>query len=110
MKKKNKTFNYILLILFLMFLGLYFSSNAGIIDYQAKHKNELTEEKIKEFEDDVKNNKEIDIKNYINTTDKKYDNVISDTTLKVSNKIGEVVDGTLKFLFSNLSNSINNNE
>ena len=109
MKKKNRTFNYILLFLFLSFLGLYFSSSAGVIDYQAKHRNDLTEKQIKQFEDDIKNNKEIDIKKYIDS-DKKYDNVISRTTLKVSNTIGEVIEGSLKFLFSNLEKSMNDKE
>ena len=109
MKKKSKTFNLILLFLFLTFLGLYFSSNAGVIDYQAKHKNTLTEEKIKEFENDVKNNKEIDIKKYITKTDKKYDNTVSNSTLKVSNTIGKVIEGGLKFIFGNLEKAIDNN-
>ena len=109
MKKKNKTFNFILLMLFLMFLGLYFSSSAGVIDYQAKHRNNLTEEKIKEFEEDVKNNKEIDIKNYIEKKQGKYNNTVSKTTLKASNTIGKVIESGLKFLFSGLEKSINNN-
>lgn len=102
----NKWFKYTLLILFLIFLGLYFSSNVGIIDYEAKQKNALTEEKIKEFEEDVKNNKEIDLKNYVYRDDDKYDNNLSKATLKLSNTIGEVVKGTLDFLFDKMEDAM----
>ena len=50
------------LTVFLIFLALYYSSNAGLIDYQAKNKTSLTEEQIKMFEEDVKNNVSIDLK------------------------------------------------
>lgn len=90
------------LTVFLIFLALYYSSNAGLIDYQAKNKTELTEEQIKMFEEDIKNNVEIDLKKYIENTEEKYDNKISKTTLKLSNKIGETVQNALDFLFGKL--------
>lgn len=103
MKKKNNGFIKVLfLMLFILFLGLYFSSNAGLIDYQAKHNKNLTEKQIKQFEEDVKNNVSVDLNNYIDNKDKYYDNAISRTTLKISNGIGKTVKKTLDFLFKGM--------
>ena len=98
----NKWFKYTFLVLFLLFLGLYVSSNAGLIDYQAKYKKTLTEKEIKQFEEDLKNNKDVDIKNYSSINNKDYSNAISNTTLKISNAIGNVVKGTLDFIFKQI--------
>ena len=105
---KNKSFNYTLLILFIMFLALYFSSNFGLIDYQSRRKKELTEAQIKQFEEDIKNNVNVDIKEYIDTNDEEYDNNLSKTTLKISNTIGETIKGTLDFFFKKLEKAMNN--
>lgn len=96
------------LTVFLIFLALYYSSNAGLIDYQAKNKATLTEEQIKMFEEDVKNNVEIDLKKYIENTEEKYDNKISKTTLRLSNTIGETIQSALNFLFGKLENAMKN--
>ena len=104
----NKGFKYIFIILFLMFLGLYISSNAGLIDYQAKYKKNLTESQIKQFEADLKNDVNVDIKDYINNNSKEYSNPVSRTTLKISNTIGNVVKGTLDFIFKQIEKSMGN--
>ena len=95
------------LTVFLIFIALYYSSNSGLIDYQARNKTVLTEEQIKQFEDDVANNVEIDLKKYIEDNEKKYDNNISKTTLKLSNMIGETIQGGLDFIFGRLEDAMN---
>ena len=102
----NKYLKYTFIILFLLFIGLYLSANAGLIDYQAKYKNKLTEKEIKRFEEDIKNNKDVSIEKYIDTNDKKYDNNVSKATLKVSNFLGEVVKNTLNFFFDNMEKTL----
>lgn len=104
---KNNVFKVILLLLFLMFLALYYSANTGLIDYQAKNKMELTEEQIKKFENDVKNNVEIDLEEYVVDYEKEYDNNISKTTMSISKTIGETIQNTLDFLFKNIDKAIN---
>lgn len=104
---KNNFFRIMVLTVFLIFLALYYSSNAGLIDYQSKNKTSLTEEQIKMFEEDVKNNVQIDLKKYIDNKEDKYDNNISKTTLKLSNTIGETVEGILNFVFGKLENAMN---
>ena len=104
----DKIFRSTLLILFLIFIALYFSAQAGLIDYQAKHKTIMTEEAIKEFESDIKEGNNIDIKKYIKNKDKKFDNGLSRKTLRVSNTIGSCVDDILKFFFKKVEKAMNN--
>ena len=103
----GKIFKTILLVLFIMFIGLYFSSQAGLIDYQARNKTLMTEEAIKEFESDIKKGKNVDIKKYIEDSNRKYNNGLSKATLKVSNGIGKCVDGILKFFFKKVEKAMN---
>lgn len=88
-------------ILFL-FLGLYVSSRNGYIDYQARNQMILTEEQISKFEEDVKNQKPIDINNYVIKEDELYDNQLSKFSLKLSNSIGNTVEDILGFIFGKL--------
>ena len=104
---KNNFLRIMSLTVFLIFLALYYSSNAGIIDYQARNRTALTEEQIKMFEDDVKNNVEIDIKKYLDDKEEKYDNNVSKTTLKLSNAIGKCVAKALDFMFGKLDKVMN---
>ena len=97
-----------LLILFIIFTALYFSANAGLIDYQAKHKTELTEQGIKEFENDIKNNVNIDLKKYVKNDEDECDNALSRGMLKISNSIGEGVKGILDFFFKKIEKTMNN--
>lgn len=89
-----------------MFLGLYFSSNAGLIDYQAKYKKTLTEAQIKQFEEDLKNGANIDIKDYVDK-EEKYNNQVSKSILKVSNTIGSMIKSILDYLFDEIDKSVN---
>ncbi len=88
--------------LLFLFLGLYVSSRNGYIDYQARNQMILTQEQIEKFEDDVKNQRPIDVENYIVREEELYDNQISRTSLKISNKIGQTVENILNFIFGKL--------
>lgn len=105
---ENNFFRIMFLTIFLIFIALYYSSNSGLIDYQARNKTVLTEEQIKMFEEDVKNNIQIDLKKYIEDKEEKYDNNISKTTLKLSNTIGETIQSGLDYLFGKLESVMNN--
>lgn len=105
---KNNFVRIMALTVFLIFLALYYSSNAGLIDYQAKNKTILTEEQIKMFEEDVKNNVEIDLKKYVDDKEEQYDNNISKITMNLSKTIGETIQNALDFLFAKLEKAMNN--
>lgn len=81
-------FRRIITVLFIIFLINYYQVESGNYKNSTTQRTVLTEEKIREFEEDVKNGKFVDIKNYTET-----DTV--DTTTTTSNvgyKIGEGID------------------
>ena len=97
MEEKNKNKNLflkILLIIFIIFMFLYMMDNLGYYNIATKNKV-LTDEKIKEFENDVKNGKQIDIKEYtVDDTD--YKNIYSNIGYKTSESIDYILNKGLK--------------
>ncbi len=53
MKKKRNWFLRLLFVLFIVFLGLYIASVSGYYETQVGNKVALTEEAIRDFENDV---------------------------------------------------------
>ena len=90
----NKTIKIILIIITIFFLSLYFS-NYNNTYYQ--NKTNLTEEAIRKYEKDLKDNKIITSKNYI-PKEKNYNNKASSIGLKSSNLIEKIINISLKYL------------
>lgn len=88
--KKNNIFLRILLIVFIIFISLYFMDNLGYYNIASKNKI-ITEEKMKEFESDVKNGKQIDIKEYIRD-ETNYKNIYSNIGYNSSVLIDETLN------------------
>lgn len=90
-KKKmiNKFFGWFLFILFITFVTLYISQSTGYYEYEQARKTAFTKEQIERFEQDVKDGKEIDINEYLENTNKDYQNNISRFTLNVSEGISK---------------------
>jgi len=92
-KKRLKSIvKYIFISLFVTFVALYFSVGAGYFEYSNGKKAALTEAQIAEFEKDIADGKEIDVKKYLEEKGNYQNNVskfglvISDATYKVVNK------------------------
>lgn len=94
MKKENKyhLFWRTLFILFVIYIALFLSVENGHYERENLKKAVLTEEKIKEFENDVKNNKEVDIKDYLEQTHMDYSSPFSNFAVKLSNKVEKAMD------------------
>lgn len=102
-KLVDRIFGRIFLILLVFFTALYVSEATGYYEYELHKKVELTDDKIKEFEQDVKNGKNIDIKNYLVETEIDYSNGFSKTGLVVSESIGNMVKTGLESTFNFLN-------
>lgn len=89
-KKKKNWFLTCLGILFVIYIGLYIMDNLGYYNIAAKNKV-ITEEKILEFESDVRNGKEIDLKEYVRDTTN-YKNVYSNIGYTISVGIDNVLN------------------
>lgn len=68
-----------------------------------QEKTILTNEKIKEFELDVKNNENIDIKDYLDNEEIDYTNKLTNLVYNASLKGNEVTKKCLKLIFKRLS-------
>ena len=66
-------------------------------------KSKITEEKLQEFEHDVKENKEIDIKDYVNNDYVDYSSSISKIGSKLSTSVDNFLENGLNDFFSLLS-------
>lgn len=101
--KSSGIFRIIILIFFILFVGLYLVGNSGYYDYDVTFKTRLTEEQIREFEEDVKNGEVIDVNSYNELNEKNYDNKVSKTALSISKKISITFDKALNYLFNKLN-------
>jgi len=101
-KIRNKFFRWSLFLLFVAFVTLYLSQATGYYEYEQSRKTAFTEEQIKQFEQDVKDGKEIDINNYLENTNKDYQYNISKVTLNVSEAISKYMKYGIEKMFEGI--------
>jgi hypothetical protein len=83
--KGEKTFRTCLIILFVIYITLYISQASGYYDYKLHRRTELTNEQIREFENDVKAGKPVDVEKYLKIDPKDYNNKFSSSGKSFSN-------------------------
>lgn len=84
-KKKHNPVLTILFILFIVYISLFIAGESGYYEKQTYEKTILTEENIRKFEDDIKNNKTINIEDYTTVKNKDYSCFASDAGDNFSN-------------------------
>ena len=94
----NKIVKIILLVITILFLSLYFS-NYNNEYYETK--TYLTEEAIKKYEKDLKENKSITSNNYI-PEEKNYNNNFSTIGIKTSSFIENIINKALKYIVKSI--------
>lgn len=101
-QKIIKAFKFMLFTSFITFFALYLSVSAGYYEYKSSKKVGLTNSQIKQFEKDISEGKNVDIKKYIQANNKNYRNKISDAGLSISKKTQKcvqiIIDESFKFL------------
>ena len=68
----------------------------------------MTSEQIKQFENDVKNGKKVNINKYVKDDGINYNNKLSDTANLLSNGISKLVKGGVENTFKLLTSLIDN--
>lgn len=96
---------FFLILLIISFLGLYFAYTNGYYEKEKAKKIQMTNSQIEKFEEDIKNNEEILLKNYLETN-KKYQTKTSEISLKIANKAENIVSSSIKFIFQKLGKMI----
>lgn len=104
MKKGTKV---VLTIVVIMFIGLYFSYRNGYYEIRNNEKKILTDNMIKEYENDLLNGVDVTNKEY-KVIRPDYSNTYTDNLLKISRKIENCFDNVIKYFFHKLSDTIDN--
>ena len=73
-KKKGSIFLKILAVLFILYLSLTIAISSGYYEAKLSEKTTITDEAMKQFEEDVKASKNVDIKDYLTDIKKDYSN------------------------------------
>ena len=79
---------------------------SGYNEYTKNRENMLTEEQIKEYEEDIEAGKDVTIKNYLNKDKVNYDNKVSNLGLDLSELIGDVFNKGMNSLFEMLNEAV----
>ncbi|MBQ4583582.1 MAG: hypothetical protein IJA94_01645 [Bacilli bacterium] len=99
MKKKNNLFFKLLSLLFFVFIALYIALESGYYETKIDKEVNLTNEKIKAFEEDVKNNKVINLDSYLKKKEVDYSNSISRFGNKITNTLAKTLTKGLSGIF-----------
>ena len=100
MNNNTKAFYIIVLILFIIFLIIFLSSSKGYYEYSNSQKKTITDKKIKQFEEDIKNGKDVNINDYYKVETKNYNNNITrigdDMNLFINKSINYMLESSFK--------------
>ncbi|MBR7042035.1 MAG: hypothetical protein IKI04_00895 [Bacilli bacterium] len=100
---KNKKLEVLIILLIIGYTCCYYIAMTGYYDYHTREKTILTNERIKEFESDVMNGENIDIKEYLVEEDKDYTNTLTNIVYMFSEKGTKVTRKIIKMLFKKMS-------
>lgn len=96
----------IFLIIIIAFISSYLVALTGYYEYTMQQRTIITNEKIKEFEQDVKDNKNIDLKDYYSKEELDYSNKFTTLVYKISEGSNELARKTIKYIFRKLGSLI----
>lgn len=100
----NKKINKLVIsITIIIFISSYLISSSGYYEYTMQQRTIITNEKIKEFETDVKNNQDIDLKEYLKQEEIDYSNKFTTLVYNISENSNELTRKIIKKIFKKLS-------
>lgn len=100
MKKKNYNWFWIALgSLFLVFLAYYIAYASGYYEANVSRKATITQEKLEQFEEDVKDGKEIDVSDYVQSDSIDYSSPVSNLGNSISSGIDSLMGGGVSDFF-----------
>jgi len=93
--KKNKLLKLIIFVTIVIFFCAYFIERTGYYEYKLQNRKLLTEQEMINFEKDIKEGKEVDIKDYLSNTNNDYSNNLTKTTSNISIKLNKYLKSFL---------------
>jgi hypothetical protein len=104
-KKKNNIVIKILLILFIIYMGLYIANISGYYESKIRDRTVVTDEKIKEFENKVSLGEEIDIDSFLDNERVDYSSKMSNLGDNITNNFENIIARVSK-VFKNIVKSL----
>ena len=102
-KLRTKIFRMSFIILFAIFITVFVSNKYGYYEYKKHEQVTLTQEQIKQFEQDIKDGKKVDLENYLDYTNKNYQTNFSQMGLNLSNPIADTIKSGVDSFFKYVS-------
>lgn len=99
-KKKEPVFLKILAVLFILYLSLTIAISSGYYEAKLSEKATITDEAMKQFEEDVRAGKNVDIKDYLTDIKKDYSNGAT----KLGSDFSKIIE---KFMSKGINELIN---
>lgn len=105
MKGKNIV-RITILTLIIIFIALYITQLTGYYEYTENKRTTLTNQAIERFEEDIKQGKSIEAKNYLQK-ENNYNNKASKLGMKISGVIETGFDKIMNAIFKEVDKAIN---
>jgi len=93
--KLNKLIKVTSFFIIVIFFCTYFIEKTGYYEYKLQNRKILTEKEMEKFENDIKEGKEVDIKDYLNSTNIDYSNKLTRTTSNINLKLNKYLKNIL---------------
>ena len=93
----------VILIILIVFISSYLIASTGYYEYTMQQRTVITNEKIKEFEEDIKNNENIDLKDYFEEEEMDYSNKFTTLVYNISDSSNKLTRKAIKYVFKKLS-------
>lgn len=94
------------IIIIIIYMAAYIITESGYYEYSMQQKNVITSEKIKEFEEDIKNNENIDLLEYFHKEEANYTNKLTKLVYNISEYSSKLTKKVIKKLFQKLGSMV----
>jgi len=78
----------------------------GYYEYKLQNRTVLTKEQMEQFEKDVQEGKDVTLNDYLIETEVDYSNRLTDTTVKISNKVTIYFKKGVEFVFRQVNKMV----
>lgn len=96
----------ILVVIMVVFVVSYAISESGYYEYTMQQRTVITNEKIKEFEQDIKDNKDIDLVEYLEKDEINYSNKVTNLVYNISDNSNKLARKLIKAIFKKLGSFV----
>lgn len=102
----KKTIKLVFIIALISFVITYVIAMSGYYEYELSNKRIMTEEQMKKFEEDVKNNENIDLNDYVVNTHIDYTNKFTKGVTKASITLNKYIKKSIEAVFNTVGNYV----